>query len=55
MGAKLFVPPELVANVRQERYLSCAFDGGGKTTLMLCAGTRNTARENLGSLGDALG
>ncbi len=43
-----------VGNIRHKSDMSCSLNGYGELSLMLCASTGDSARENLGSLGYAL-
>lgn len=42
----------LVSHVGQQCDLTCALDGDGQLTLMLCAGTGGTTGQNLAALGN---
>ncbi len=53
-GLKSAVHPLSVGNVGEKRHLASSLDSNRKLSLVKCAGTRNTSRKYLSTLGDKL-
>ena len=50
----MFRAPELIDLIRKKRDVTCSLDRNGQSSLVLCAVSGDTARQDLASLGDVL-